>query len=262
MQKHFNHRFSQQIWRVLAHPHPQRGEWVLELRDPATKTVSFAVLDTKLQKLRWELAPANSDWWTSLTAVAGEQVYCHDYRYPEIPEPTDLRSLSIEDGRSLWELPGYIMVQPLDDDWILVSGKQTGQHKYSYVQANTGAISPFKEQGSPKLVSEQLQTPRILKKGDAYFEQMFDFILHMSPNHRATRIEYMDSNPFMMFSYYIYEQEKLVQFLLVVNKNKDILLHEPISEPADALGQGTMLMKGKELVYLRYKNEFSSLTLI
>ncbi|WP_158281269.1 DUF4905 domain-containing protein [Dyadobacter jejuensis] len=245
----------------MAHPEVQRKEWVVELRDPATKQVSFAALDTGLQKVLWEVSPPYSDWWSSLTAMSGDQVYIHDYRYPEIPEPTDLRALSLLDGSSLWELANQVLVEPLEKPWLKVAGRQGrgGVPKYSVVDANTGAYSPFKEESLTVPKGLALQAPVLYKDGEPYFEPMKAFIATMTDGHSAISIDYLEWNPFMMFSYYIYQQEKLIQFLLVVNKSKELIFHEQISAPSDGIGQATMLMKEDLLVFLKNKNEFSSL---
>ena len=74
--------------------------------------MSYALVDTAKQQLLWQCAPQEADWWSSLTAFSYDQFFLHNYRYPEIPEPTDLLAYNASDGQLLWVLPNYLMVKP------------------------------------------------------------------------------------------------------------------------------------------------------
>jgi hypothetical protein len=52
-----------------------------------------------------------------------------------------------------------------------------------------------------------------------------------------------------------------VQYLLIVTDQKQLVLHEKLSEGRDGIGRSTMMLKASTLVYLKNNNEFSSLTL-
>jgi hypothetical protein len=79
--------------------------------------------------------------------------------------------------------------------------------------------------------------------------------------HIAVEIDYLEKRPYIIFSYYIYEQDKTVQYLLIVTDQKQLVLHEKLSEGRDGIGRSTMMLKASTLVYLKNNNEFSSLTL-
>ena len=98
-------------------------------------------------------------------------------------------------------------------------------------------------------------------KGIVYFDKLQSFIQEKVGAEVANGIDYMELRPFMIFSYYIYEQDKTVQYLLILTDQFETVLHEKLSEEREGIGRSTMILKASTLVYLKNNNEFSSLTL-
>lgn len=261
MQKLFSHQFSENIWRILPNADPDSSLWAIELRNASEKTVSFAVVDLSHARLLWHGSPEGTDWWTSLTAFSYGELFVHNYRYPEIPEPTDLIAVSGSRGTLLWALPNYLLVKTIDENTAEVATKAGDQFRYLQCDVKTGALSSLG--GEDKHFPEQiiLTEPVRYKEGNIYFEKLAAFIAKATGGHQAVSIDYLEKRPYMMFSYYIYEQDKLGQYLLIVTDQKELVLHEQLSEDRDGLGRSTMLLKEFTLVYLKNSNEFSSLTL-
>ena len=261
MQKVFSQRFSQNIWRILPNPDPQSDLWVIELRESESKQVSFAMIDTAQMKQLWHSSPPEADWWSSLTAFSQNRIFLHNYRYPEVPEPTDLLAFSAADGGFLWALPGHLMVKPLDAKHIEVARKTGEQFIYKACDVETGAISALEESYTEEFGKVILQEPVRYRKDSTYFEKLATFIRNVTNGHMAVSIDYLEKRPYIMFSYYIYEQDKSVQYLLIVTDRKQLVLHEQLSEEREGMGRSTMMLKASTLVYLKNNNEFSSLTL-
>ena len=261
MQKVFSHTFSQNIWRILPNEDPASSLWVVELRDATLKQVSFALIDTAEETLKWQQSAGETDWWSSLTAFSYDTFYLHNYRYPEIPEPTDLLAYAADSGQLLWALPEHLMVKALNSSFIEVAAKMGEQFIYKECEVKTGKLSALNESYSSNPEKVILQEPVRYRKDSPYFQKLASFIEKLTNGHIPVSIDYLEKRPFIMFSYYIYEQDKSVQYLLIVTDQKQIILHEQLSEEREGMGRSTMLMKGSTLVYLKNNNEFSSLTL-
>jgi hypothetical protein len=261
LQKLFSHQFSENIWRILPNAEPGSDLWAIELRDPSEKKLSFAVADVSKAKLLWQGSPEGTDWWTSLTAFSYTELFLHNYRYPEVPEPTDLLAVSGSEGTLHWALSNHILVETIDQNTIEVATKAGDQFKYLRCDVKTGTLSNAGVEGGPSLERIILKEPVRYKEDNIYFKKMVVFIAKVTGGHQAVSIDYLEKRPFMMFSYYIYERDKLIQYLLIVTDRMELLLHEQLSDGRDGLGQSTMLLNGSTLVYLKNNNEFSSLTL-
>jgi hypothetical protein len=260
LQKVFSHTFSQNIWRILPHPDLDINEWAIELRESSEKKVSFAIIDLSVPELRWQVTPEGADWWTSLTAFSHQHIFLHNYRYPDLPQPTDLLSVSAVDGGLLWALPNYVLVRTLEGDDVEVATQKGEKFQYANCNVYTAGLSAASEdvkQLSPEIILKQ---PVRYKERNIYFEKLSSFLSETLGISKPICIDYLDERPYMMFSYYIYEQEKIVQYLLIVTDKKEIVFHEQLSEGRDGVGESTMLLKNGILVYLKNNNEFSSLT--
>ena len=261
LQNLFSHTFLPNIWRIIPHSDPESQEWALELRESSEKKVSFAIIDLAVPKIRWQVTPEGADWWTSLTAFSNRHLFLHNYRYPDLPQPTDLLAVSADDGNLLWALPNYVLVRTLEGPEIEVATQRGEKFQYAICDTDTAQLSQLSEdmkQVSPQIILKQ---PVRYKEKNIYFERLASFLSDTVGISKPICIDYLDERPYMMFSYYIYEQEKIVQYLLIVTDKKEIVFHQQLSEGRDGIGQSTMLLKNGVLVYLKNNNEFSSLTL-
>lgn len=260
LQKLFSYTFSQNIWRILPHPDPDRNEWAVELRESSEKNISFAIIDLSVPELRWQVTPEGADWWTSLTGFSEDHIFLHNYRYPDMPQPTDLLAISAQTGNLLWALPNYVLVRTLDKDLVEVATFKGEQFQKSFFDIRTEKFSAVSDEINQPPAEIILKQPVRYKERNVYFDRLASFLTDITGISKPICIDYLDERPYMMFSYYIYEQEKVAQYLIIVTDQKEIVFQEKLSEGRDGVGQSTMMLKNKVLVYLKNNNEFSSLT--
>lgn len=261
MQNLFSFRFSENIWRVMPDARPDSSLWAIELRDAERREVSFALIDTNNLAIKWQRQVEGTDWWTSLTAFSDNHIYLHNYRYPEVPEPTDLLAVNVETGLLSWILPNYLLVRNAVGGLLEVATKQGDLFKHMHCNASNGELLPLNAalpEPDDKVI---LAEPVRYIEGNRYFKRLSQFISDATDGHLPVAIDYLEKRPYIIFSYYIYEQDKTVQYLLIVTDQKQQVLHEKLSEEREGTGRSTMMLKASTLVYLKNSNEFSSLTL-
>lgn len=261
MQNLFSLRFSENIWRVMPDTEPDSPLWAIELRNAERREVSFAVVDSENFAVKWQWQVEGTDWWTSLTAFSHNRIYLHNYRYPEVPEPTDLLAVNAETGLLSWILPNHLLVKNAGNGVLEVATKQGDSFKHLYCNAATGELVPLNAELPEPEDEIILAEPVRYIEGNMYFERLAQFISDATGGHIPVAIDYLEKRPYIIFSYYIYEQDKTVQYLLIVTDQKRQVLHEKLSEEREGTGRSTMMLKASTLVYLKNSNEFSSLTL-
>ncbi len=261
MQNLFSFRFSENIWRVIPNADPESTLWVIELRNAESREVSFAVIDTDKLEVKWQRQIEATDWWTSLTAFSHNRIYLHNYRYPEVPEPTDLLAVNAGSGLLSWILPDHVLVSIVDAESLEVATRRGDHFEYMQCDAMTGGLLPLN--GGKRAATGEviLKEPVRYIEGNRYFGKLAHFIKQTTGSHIPVAIDYLEKRPYIIFSYYIYEQDKTVQYLLIVTDQKQQVLHEKLSEEREGTGRSTMMLKASTLVYLKNSNEFSSLTL-
>ncbi len=255
--------FDQAVWRILPHPDPKANSWAVELRETEQKTVSWAILDLTTGQLHWQITPEVTDWWTTLTAFTDSAVYLHNYRYPDVPEPTDLLSLSTHDGSLQWALPGVVFVQEgTTANQIIVAQKAGEGVNYQVCEAATGQLLQTVEPGSLSPArADTCRTPGRYYPQDIYFDVLSSFLQKVTNVSQPLAIDYLEASPYIAFSYYIYVEEKVAQFLLVVNQKQEIVYHQLLSEGRKGLSSSTLVWKNDKLLFLRTHNELISLNL-
>lgn len=235
---------------------------MLELRNVNEKTTSFALLDLDLFEVRWHVQPEGTDWWTTLTAFSGDLVYLHNYRNPELPEPSDLVALSVTTGELSWVLPNQIFVKKIDNTKIEVGRRMAdGIKKVVYnIEDEPREVGMDSKKSNFEEI-EILHVPLRYTVGDQYYSAMESFIYKIAGVKDVAAFDYLECEPFLVLSYYIYEHDQIAQYLIIVNRDRKVLLHECIAKGLKGVGRDTFLLKGKVLVYLRNNNEFVSLKL-
>ncbi len=235
----------------------------MELRDAETKTVSWALLDLTSNQVLWQASPSATDWWTTLAGFAGNRVFLHNYRFPDIPEPTDLLTMSVASGELVWALPGWLFVRSLpDSEQIVVAQKQAETIQYQVCDSLLGFLkNPVLEKDLPPLTIPKHSIPIRYQPQDIYFNELSAFLERMVGVENVIAIDYLESDPYLVFSYYLYDQKKTTQYLLVVTRNREIIYHNHLSDKRPGISLDTVLLKNNHLVFLRNTHELNSLTL-
>ena len=257
----FSHTFPETIWRIL--PHPERDEWVVELRDAARKTASWALVDLSLKKVLWQQSPPTTEWWTTLAGFAGNRIFLHNYRFPDIPEPTDLLALSASAGTLEWGLPGCVFVRNLPNyEQIIVAQKQGEMMQSRFCDPDLGLLkNPVEEKDLPPAIVLKYRTPIRYEPQDIYFDRLSSFLDKIVGVRDAIAVDYLESAPYLVISYYLYESGKTAQHLLIVNRDREIIYHNQLSDNRPGMSLDTILLKNDRLVFLRNTHELISLTL-
>lgn len=258
----FSHSFTQTIWRIL--PHPSHDLWAVELRDPVERRVSWALLDPGTGQVKWVEAPSATDWWTSLVAFGEEHLYLHNYRFPDVPEPTDLLAVSIADGQLQWVLPGWVFVRRVGhESGLIAAQKLPGGVQYHRVDAASGLPGEPVSEAEANLVGEtNFRAPQRYEPHDTYFDTLAKFLHKTVGISAPIAIDYLEMDPYIVFSYYLYEQEKVAQRLLIVHRDRTVVYQASLGDTREGTGRDTLLSHQGRLVCLRGTHEFFSLKLI
>lgn len=258
MQNFFSHTFSENIWRML--PHPTQNLWAVELRKINEKKVGFGLIDLDKSELRWNVMPEELDWWSSMTGFSGEQIFFHFYRYPEVPEPTDLAAFSTVDGHLLWVLPNHILVRSLQNGLIEVATKGMSGTVFKICDGLTG-VMVAETQSFEATMDAGIKSPFRYTKENAYFEKLSKYLNQIIEINDPICIDYLDHKPYMVFSYYLYNHDKVIQYLVIVTENNEVVFHEQLTDGRVGIGDSSILLKESNLIYLKNSSQFSSLKL-
>lgn len=205
--------------------HFEANIWTLQYNQPSNSIIVELRSQTDLT-VQFAVCNLNSnnvtildikqvDWWTSLDFYDGNVLYLKKYDSDSNPVIKEVIEYKISD-RSL------------------------------------NFINP--ENYNIKTQNENL-SPSLYPSGNDYYQLLVQFIEDLG-NMVANKagMEYLDYNGNVYLSYYTGD-EKMANYLLVVDKNRDILLHECLDENLSGIGQDTFTIANNKLIFVKQKQE-------
>lgn len=246
-----------QIWKAVP---AQDDRWVLEWRNADTRSVGFYVISpVTTQEQEVIVSEKETDWWMSLAGVGKETFFVHSYRNPDIPEPTDLLGYDLSAGTVKWVIPSGQFIGISDGQAVvaLKSGADTTLYFCGENDGKLGDVAPEEWPESPL----PWQEAQIYRENNPYYGNLSGFLFNSLGVKPKGSIEYLDYGDRMAFSYYLYEANRLVQYVAVVNRLKDIEFNERIEADLEKEGRSTFLEKNGWLFFIKEKRNFIGINL-
>ncbi|MDI9865112.1 hypothetical protein QM480_12300 [Flectobacillus sp. DC10W] len=189
---------------------------VAELRNETLRKVELICIDLVHAVLIWKQASPINTWWQSLGKLNNNLVELIEFSEETKPQVTQKHYLNILTG----ELTEYIPQVP--DNF----SSQT----YRYLQ--------------PVHYTEQ----------NEHFPAIHRFLYRLLNVDIQKGVDYLEYKDKIIISYYLYQENKLWNYLLVVNNRKEVLLNELLTE-SEGLGLGTFTVKPEILLYVKNKSQ-------
>ncbi len=258
VREEISYQMPGQIWRALpAGP----GRWVIEWRLLEDKQLGFSVIDPLRQDIVViKAGQEGMDWWSSLAGAGSSCFFVHGYRNADIPEPTDLMALDRSSGAIRWVLPGFRFEGISDENTLLVGRK--GAEGISVFECDelTGRLSDEPVTGRVKAGADWLEAWRYTK-GEEYYDFLADFLTKSIGMTPAGAIEYLDYADKMAFSFYLYENNGLVQYVAVLDRFRKVKYLEAIEKDLEKEGKGGLVLREGMIYFIRDKNNFVGVNL-
>lgn len=234
--------------------------WVVEWRDPETKKTGVMVLDTEAGEATVSTGSEASDWWTSLTAVGEQHFYVHSYRNADIPEPSDLLAYELATGELKWALPGCRYAGYLEAGQLVIACKEANGLVNRLCEEATGRIltGPVDQQ---RFRAETWREAERYTPGETYYDLLKQFLEKEAGLLPVGAIEYLDYADRMVFSFYLYENDSLSQYVGVFNRWSEAEYLEVVGHNLEKQGKGGMLLKGSDVYFVKNKTIFVGINL-
>ncbi len=238
--------FDSDVWKLLPDLTGCTSLWALELRDIEKKTVSFGVLDAEKESILWANTPPVADWWTSLVSFNGVCLLLETYDSPDVPVPSSLFAISAPEGEVLWAIPRHRLAGIPGRERVAVREAYGEGKVLRVVDVNSGLFL----QGSPDNVLQDAPRPVlpvVYKEGDAFFADICNYLYKSVKAENVRLVEYMEVEPYMVISYYIYENTLSIQYLLIVHRFNGVMHHQAINEEFEQVANSLIAVSGRIL---------------
>lgn len=239
MLKKIEENFDGKIWNLAF------GEKVvvLEIRDELKRQVFFSAINLTTNTFFWKDLQPEKSWWLSLVGVFGDFVFLHKYSNQSKPEALGLLVLDVKTGTLVHRF----------DDWIYFN---TEEDKLILYRLDKDNLPIYKEVELvlPKLKIEENNLINHYTETSEYFPLIFKFLYHLLKIEAEKAVDYLEVNDKIVISYYIYKENQFHNYLLITNKEKEILLHDFINS-SEGIGINTFSTKSDTLFYVKNQNQ-------
>ena len=256
--KEISYHMPGQIWRAFP---CEGGRWVIEWRIPEGKQLGFSVIDPLNPGAPvTEAAVDGIDWWSSLAGAGGNCFFVHGYRNADIPEPTDLMAFDMRSGEMKWVLPGYRFEGISEQKALLVGKKDGGGISVFECNELTGAPSAAPAGNRVNPAADWLEAYRY-NSGEEYYDFLARFLEKNAGVSPVGAIEYLDYADKMVFSFYLYENNGLVQYVAVLDRFRKVEYLEAVERDLEKEGKGGLVLRGGVIYFIKNKNNFVGINL-
>ncbi|WKN32799.1 DUF4905 domain-containing protein [Porifericola rhodea] len=254
--------FSAKIWNMLT-DHDAHYLY-LEIRDEEEHQVSFAAYALSQQKLLWRNLSFEENWWIGMQAADKDVLVFHTYEDSDNPEKKAHFAIDIRSQQPVWS---SALLQVLDvHDQVIYGYELNADDKkaYKYLSLKDHAENTIDEKEisialqNISVENKYIRHPFHYTEEEAYFATVRTFVQTYMNLQVYKGCEYLEHADLIFISYYIQESSALANYLLVIDQNGTLQLHEKLDDQLSQIGIGTFMIIRDQLIFIKRKRELVS----
>jgi hypothetical protein len=242
--------FSAPIFKVLLDS--KANYLALEIRNSATKEVTFSVIDLKKQVVCLEETGFEEAWRVGLSAIENHVLLLHSYTDNRLPDKKGIFAVDFLAQEVLWEYPtGKFEALHQSHHQIIVQASQTLQDKTQiFLDFMTGdEITPQKSEIT-LLNTQPYYETHFYTANNEFFDLFCNFSTPYLPqNSQLLGFDYAEiENGFWLLCYYQTEIQAIIMSLLCFDVDGTQLATHELPTQLSLEQLGNRLFIGKEIV--------------
>jgi hypothetical protein len=258
----FSYSFAGQIWRILAEA--DTGIIVAEIREGNRRKADFAAIYQN--KLLYESVLLPETWWISAISLQQGILLLQTYPDSQTPVPKGILALEVRSAHLLWQYPelNFTGFDPMQSAVIATASSDAGP-VYRLIDLKTGKSSEMLPDNnlfiSDPVTDSKIIFPRHYTSENKYFPAIVSFLEQKLKIRAEKAVDYAEFQHLLVISYYLYAHNTLSNFLVVIDQQTGILLHESIATQLSGTGLDTFCIINNHLIFVREKKELLSYAL-
>jgi hypothetical protein len=244
MEEIINHNFNGKIWNSTF----SVEYCVLEIRDESTRQVSFSCINLLTGNILWQNLKPEKSWWLSLVEISDEYLFLHKYSSNQKPEPEGLLVINVLNSEIVLKLEDAILYD-YRQNILTISDKQSN---LKTLKLGPTRKSKDSVEGIIKVLSEKINH---YPEDSPHFPTIYKFLYRLLNIDAVKAVDYLEISNKIIISYYIYRDKSFLNYLLVTNRSRQILLNDLIAE-TEGIGIDTFTVKSDTLLYVKNQTQF------
>jgi hypothetical protein len=245
MKQKINHTFSGKIWNTTF-----GGDFTaLEIRNELSRQVSFSAINLLTGSVLWENVRPEKSWWLGLVGIFNKYLILHKYSSQQKPEPEGILILDIHSGEVIQRLDNWVFFD-FKEDTLVVYQLEDNFPIYKNIKLSNNSIF-VAESYHNVVVPSVIHYP----EDSPHFPTIFKFLYRLLGIEAQKAVDYLEISNKIIISYYIYREKSFQNYLLVTNRDREILLNDLIAE-TEGVGIDTFTVKSDTLLYVKNETQF------
>lgn len=245
MKQKINHTLSGKIWNTAF-----GGDYAaLEIRNELSRQVSFSGINLLTGNVLWENKRPEKSWWLGLVGIFEEYLILHKYSSQQKPEPEGVLILNIQTGEVIQRLDNWVFFD-FKDDILVVYQLENNYPIYKNIELHENRPS-ITQLDNHTATSSVIHYP----EDSPHFPTIFKFLYRLLGIEAQKAVDYLEISNKIIISYYIYREKSFQNYLLVTNREREILLNDLIAE-TEGVGIDTFTVKSDTLLYVKNETQF------
>ncbi|MFD2515843.1 DUF4905 domain-containing protein [Pontibacter locisalis] len=234
----------------------------LEIRDADLLLAYYFTLSASDFTIRQLPVPSAQAWWKGLEDTQEGVVYLHGYGDRKVGQHKGIIAMAAATGERIWEQPELAFYGVVADG-VLAYPATAPEISFQLLHPRTG--QPLKTGLRQQDAAEQAEAfsvrryknctyPALYKEGEAYFEQVRDFLEAQLGIVPVKAVEYAETDAALVVSFYEDKGEAgLTNFVAVFNLEGDLQLKEKLGSGLSGIGSDTFFIFNLNLYFLQDK---------
>lgn len=260
----FSVSFSAKIWNLLTDH--EAHYLYLELRDEEAHQVSFAAYRLVEKKLIWQNLSFDENWWVGMSAADQDVLLLHTFEDTDNPDKKAYFAIHSGNCQTIWKSK-HLQVLGIRNQQIYGYENKDDDifYKCYSIQDNKektlSTEDALAELQKVSVENKYIRQPFHYTEDEAYFETVRKFVLEYLNQQPLRGCEYLEYQQLIFISYYIQENKALANYLLVVDEEGTLQLHEKMDDQLSHIGWGTFMIIRDQLIFIKRKRELVSYAL-
>lgn len=243
----------------------------LENRDIVAHQVTFSCINLKNGQLIWEDLSFEESWWISMVTVNKSSVLFKIHEDDQNPSLLSYFIYNTNLQKITWSSADFIFLN-ITNDGFLGYREIDSEEQFFLINPSNGTelkidnekdLNNYKNSFKSTSENKILSSPFHYLEGSDYFELVKNYLFQKLKILPIKAIEYLELQNSIIISYYIYHNPEknnslLENFLLVLDREGNILFQEKIDENLTGIGLETFFVISDQLIFTSFKKEIKS----